>query len=237
LLAVLLTIIAAGAYTAGASAQTTGETTTLTTYVRLCLEPGCTEDLELTEPVDGVPVEIADAASGEVLGTCTTGDLEAGACAADIATVESVTISLDESAFPEGYQATDNPGQLNLADATEYPFLLQQVDGFPEDDAPEGDSTPVDDAADDSADAGVSELPSTGMQAGTPVSDDDVSALPSTGMQVGTPESDSVAALPETGSGSDDGSTGIVVTASVLAIAALGLVALGTHRYLGRNQA
>ncbi len=190
LVAVLLTIIGAGAFTTGATAQTTGETTTLTTYVRLCLEPGCTEDLELTEPVDGVAVEIADAATGDVLGACTTGELEAGACAADIATVESVTITLDETAIPEGYQATDNPGQLNLADSAEYPFLLQPVDGFPE----EAETPP----ADDSGDEGVSELPSTG-------------------------------------SGPGEDSTAIVLTASVLAAATLGLVALASREVAARR--
>ncbi len=45
-----------------------------------------------------------------------------------------------------------------------------------------------------------------------------------------------VAALPDTGSGSGEDSTAIVLTASALAAVTLGLAAVGARRVLGRNQ-
>jgi len=46
-----------------------------------------------------------------------------------------------------------------------------------------------------------------------------------------------VAGLPDTGSGSDEDSTAIVLTASALAAATLGLAAIGARRLIGRNEA
>jgi len=46
-----------------------------------------------------------------------------------------------------------------------------------------------------------------------------------------------VAALPDTGSGSGEDSTAVVLTASALAAATLGLAAVGVRRALGRNEA
>ncbi|MDQ3443475.1 MAG: hypothetical protein M3490_07695 [Chloroflexota bacterium] len=46
-----------------------------------------------------------------------------------------------------------------------------------------------------------------------------------------------VAALLDTGSGSGDGSTAVVLTASALAAATLGLAAIGARRMIGRNEA
>jgi len=52
-----------------------------------------------------------------------------------------------------------------------------------------------------------------------------------------TADSSEVAALPSTGSGSSEDSTAIVLTASALAAATLGLAAVGARRALGRNEA
>lgn len=195
LLAGLLLLIGFGAYATTAAAQE--DTVTVTTYVRLCLEPGCTEDLDLTENVDGVPVEVADAATGDPLGTCTTGDLEPGACAVDVpSTVTSVTIALDESAFPEGYEASDNPATLDFANATEYPFLLMPAGGFP-------DEEPVEE--------------------------------PAASPEAGDEGEQAVSALPSTGTGTDGGATGIVITAGVLTLAAAGLGVIGARRKLARD--
>lgn len=46
-----------------------------------------------------------------------------------------------------------------------------------------------------------------------------------------------VAALPDTGSGSDEGSTAILLTGSALAAATLGLAAIGVRRMLTRHKA
>ncbi len=165
LLASVLVLTGFGAFSASAAGQEgEGEATSFTTIVRLCLEPGCTEMLDLTEPVDGVPVEVADAVSSDPIGSCVTGDAEAGACVVEIpAGVESLTITLDETAFPEGYESTGNPGAHELANGSEYPFLLFPEGGFPPDDDDEGDPPPVDgeDGADTGTDA-VSGLPETG---------------------------------------------------------------------------
>jgi len=160
LLVSLMMVAGFGAFADSAAAQE--ETTPVTTFVRLCLEPGCTEDLTLTETIDGVPVTVTDE-TGADIGTCTTGDSEPGACVVDVPnTVTSVTISLDEAAFPEGYSADDNPATFSLADTTEYPFLLMPAEGFPEEDpqatasvAEEAEAPPADDAT-------VSQLPETG---------------------------------------------------------------------------
>jgi len=261
MLAGLLVVIGFGGYAASAAAQDDTETTTLTTFVRTCLEPGCTEDLALTESVDGVPVTVADATTGDPIGSCTTGDTESGACAVDVpAGIASVTITLDDTALPEGYVADDNPATLDLANATEYPFLLMPVDGFPEEDDPAQDATPADEApvdeapadeapADDEAVSGlpstglqvatpgddeVSDLPSTGLQVATPA-DDDVSALPSTGMQVeATPVDDAVSDLPATGSGSSGDGAGVWLTALTALASVLGIATLGARRMLRR---
>jgi hypothetical protein len=240
LLAGLLVCIGFGAFATSAAAQDDGEVTTLTTYVRTCLDPGCTEDLSLTEPVDGVPVTVTDATTGDPVGSCTTGDSEPGACAVDVpAGIASVTITLDDAALPEGYVADDNPATLDLANAAEYPFLLMPVDGFPPEDDPGDEATPADEAPADEApaDDDVSGLPSTGMQIATPAddaSDEDVSALPSTGMQVATPADDSVSELPVTGSGSSSNSAGVWLTALTALASVLGLVTLGARRMLRR---
>jgi hypothetical protein len=249
MLAGVLVLIGVGAYALPAAAQDedTGEVTTVTTFVRLCLEPGCTEQLELTEAVDGVPVTVADATTGDPIGTCTTGDSESGACVLDVpASVASVTITLDDTTFPEGYTASDNPATLELANAAEYPFLLMPVDGFPEGEDPGLDATPEDEAPVDEAPAAeaqggdVSGLPSTGMQVASPESDDaaggDVSALPSTGMQVASPAAeDAVSDLPVTGSGSSGDSTGVWLTAATALVSVLGLAAVGARRMLQRR--
>ncbi len=52
-----------------------------------------------------------------------------------------------------------------------------------------------------------------------------------------TADSSEVAALPSTGSGSSEDSTAVVLTASALAAATLGLAAIGVRRALGRNEA
>jgi len=46
-----------------------------------------------------------------------------------------------------------------------------------------------------------------------------------------------VAALPETGSGSGEDSPAVVLTATALAAATLGLAAIGARRLMGRHQA
>ncbi len=46
-----------------------------------------------------------------------------------------------------------------------------------------------------------------------------------------------VAALPETGSGSGDGSPAVVLTASALVAATLGLAAIGARRMMARHEA
>jgi hypothetical protein len=160
LLAGFLMVSAFGVLVGGAAAQDEPppESASVATWVRLCLEPGCTELLEATEPVDGVTVTITDTQTGDTLGTCVTGDLEPGACQVDIGTAESVSIALDASGFPDGYEATENPGQLDLVNGSEYQFLLFPVGGFPDDDAPE--DPPASD--DDDSQADISELPSTG---------------------------------------------------------------------------
>jgi hypothetical protein len=85
-------------------------------------------------------------------------------------------------------------------------------------------------------------LPETGMviQASPEAGEDGVSALPETGMVIqaspeAEPEDDSVAALPETGSGSESTSTGVLVAALVLATSVLGLGALATRKMLVRR--
>lgn len=213
LMAGLLMLAGFGALATGAAAQTTEdpESTTLTAFVRLCLEPGCTEDLALAEPVDGVLLEVTDSATGDVLGSCATGDLEPGACAVEIPAVESVDITLDTATLPEGYEPDANPGVLMLADSQEYPFLLFPEGGFPEDEAPAeqvGATPEADQAA--------------------------VAAEDDTG---DTDDADEVSALPETGTGTGADSTVTMVTASTLAVAALGLAALGVRRLVGRSEA
>jgi hypothetical protein len=173
LLAGVMLVIGFGAFASTATAEETGEgdATSLTIFVRLCLEPGCTEDLDLTEAVDGVPVSVADADTATEIGTCATGDAEPGACMVDVpAGTTSVTVTLDEAAFPEGYEATDNPASFSLADTTEYPFLLFPAGGFPDEAQPdptepaEDDAAPEDDATED--DGAVSQLPATGAGPG-----------------------------------------------------------------------
>ena len=166
LMAGILMVIGFGALAGTAAAQDEApeEPTSVVTWVRTCLEPGCTEDLSLTEAVDGVTVDVADPATGESLGTCVTGDLEPGACAVEVTGVDSVTITLDEAGFPDGYRADDNPATLDFANGTEYPFLLMPVDGFPDEEAPPADEPPADEPADDGDDT-VEALPSTGAGA------------------------------------------------------------------------
>ncbi len=61
----------------------------------------------------------------------------------------------------------------------------------------------------------------------TPTADGEVDASADAG----------VAALPDTGSGSDEGSTAILLTGSALAAATLGLAAIGVRRVLMRHDA
>ena len=159
-LAAVVMVSAFGALAGSAAAQDEPppESQWVATWVRICVEPGCTELLEATEPLDGVTVTITDTGTGDTLGTCVTGDLEPGACQVDVGSAQSVSIALDASAFPEGHNATENPGQLDLVNGTEYQFLLFPDDGFPPDDEPD-DQPPVDD---DDSQGDVSELPSTG---------------------------------------------------------------------------
>ena len=231
LLAGLLMLIGFGAYSTAAAAQdeVEAETATVTTQVLTCLEPGCTEQIELAEPADGVALEFTDTATGDVLGSCVAGDLEPGICAVEIPFVESVTIMMDESTLPEGYEPTENPGVLALeSDVAEYPFLLFPVGGFPEDGG-DDEATP-EAVGGESDDAGVSELPATGMQAATP----EVSDLPATGMQAATPDA-GVAELPSTGTGSNGNSTGVMLTGVALIASVLGLATVGARRLAGRR--
>lgn len=148
-----------------AAAQEDETTTTLTVYVRLCVEAGCTELLEATEPVSGMTVEIADAASGDVLGSCASG--EDGSCAVDIPWAESVLLSFDEAAIPDGYEAQNNPEQFQFGtepmEAVEAPVLFYPVDGFPPEDGEDdnGDTIPPSDAEEGDT-SPVDELPETG---------------------------------------------------------------------------
>lgn len=64
-------------------------------------------------------------------------------------------------------------------------------------------------------------------------SDDDATG----GEAADTADDAAVAALPETGTGSSDGSPAIVLTASALVLATLGLAAIGARRMMGRHEA
>ena len=210
----LLTLIGFGGLFSTATAQDEAEVegTTLTAYINLCLDAGCTELAEAIEPADGVGLEISDPSTGDILGACVTGDLDAGACAIEVPLVESVSVLIDEATVPEGYVTDGNPTEVPLdlesGDAPVVSLLLYPADGFPQAEAPVEDlASPEADSGDDSAND-------------TEVAGDDAA----------------VAALPDTGSGSGDDSTAIVLTASALAAATLGLAAIGVRRVVGRNE-
>lgn len=161
LLATLLVLAGFGAFATSAAAQ--DEPTSLNVIVWECLEPGCTEDPELVEGIDGVDVTATDADTEAEIGSCTTGDTETGACVIEVpSTVTNVTLTLDEATFPEGLSATDNPATFSLEDTTEYQFLLMPEGGFPPDDDPTQPPAATEPPAGDDDEPPVSSLPETG---------------------------------------------------------------------------
>ncbi|CAN5774372.1 hypothetical protein BH20CHL3_BH20CHL3_12040 [soil metagenome] len=188
------------------------ETTTLTTSILLCVAAGCTELPEAVEPADGIGLEISDTATGDVLGTCVTGDVAPGDCAIEIPFVDSVDVLIDERTVPEGYMAEPNPGQAMLDPESGEPqtasFLLLPVEQLPPDE-PTVVPTEV-----------LEEVEPTVVSTQAPEDTDQT-----------------VSALPDTGTGDGNGSAGLLLTASVLAMAVLGLAAIGVRRVVGRAEA
>ena len=95
--------------------------------VNLCIAPGCTELEEAVAPADGVAVTLSDPGTGEVIGTCTTGEIDPGTCAVPEVTGTSAAVSVDPATVPEGYVADADLGVYEwTADNPQISILLFQ---------------------------------------------------------------------------------------------------------------
>jgi hypothetical protein len=165
--ALLLGIGLVAAAPAAATTAQGDDIATVTVVVRLCVEPGCTELLEMTEPVDGLAVEVSDAATGTVLGSCVTGSAGPGACTVEMPWTVEVLLAFDPAAIPAGYAPLSNPEAYRFGaepmPAAEAAVLFYPTEGFPPEEAPDDSGvapTPPADTGDETPP--VVALPETG---------------------------------------------------------------------------
>lgn len=108
--------------------------------VNLCIAPGCTELSEAVAPADGVTIQLSDPETGELIGTCTTGEFDPGTCTVPGVTGTSAAVSIDPATVPEGYVAESDLGVYEWSvDNPQISILLNPVEGF----APTEAATPV----------------------------------------------------------------------------------------------
>lgn len=78
--------------------------------VNLCVAPGCNENPDAVEPVDGVEVTVTSQDTDEELGTCVSGETEPGHCRIDMSDLpRTVDVTVNEETLPDGWLADPNP--------------------------------------------------------------------------------------------------------------------------------
>jgi len=101
-------------------------------HVNKCIAPGCSELPNAIAPVDGVEVDVSNAADGALLQSCTTGETGSGTCPVNTLGVTSLSVMVNTNTMPDGYSVRPNPSVVQVSpDDPNVWILFLPVDGFP----------------------------------------------------------------------------------------------------------